>query len=297
MIGKSKAVARPRVACEIASDRVMAGRASERGAIVEHVSAELPPGALVADLTEPNLRDRNAVFRVLHEALEAVSGRDTDVIAVLPDAAARVVLLDFDSLPANRKEAEAVVRFRLKKALPFDVDKSQVSYHAHTADSTVRVVAAVALSSVVEEYESLFREAGYDPGFVMPSTLATLGAVGGDQPTLVVKVDSRTISIAILSGGQLLQFRSLENPHGTAVTGEKLAEDVYPSVVFFQDTYQLNIKEILISGIPEPLHAAPALEAQTGAEVLDLVGALPADLVAGVTPKWRMGGIVGALVS
>jgi len=46
---------------------------------------------------------------------------------------------------------------------------------------------------------------------------------------------------------------------------------VYPSVVFFQDTYHLNIERIYIAGLPESGGAAPALRAQTGAEVQELV--------------------------
>ncbi len=42
---------------------------------------------------------------------------------------------------------------------------------------------------------------------------------------------------------QLLLFRTLENTRGVTISGEQLAEEVYPSVVFFQDTYQLNIDE------------------------------------------------------
>ena len=38
------------------------------------------------------------------------------------------MLLDFDTLPDKREDAEAVVRFRLKKSLPFDVDQSAVSF-------------------------------------------------------------------------------------------------------------------------------------------------------------------------
>ena len=167
------------------------------------------------------------------------------MIAVLPDSAVRVVLLDFESLPTKRDEAEAVVRFRLKKSLPFDVDKAKVSYHAQSHQRGVRVVAAVALNSIVEEYESVFRDAGYNPGVVLPSTLAALGAASADRPTLVVKVDARTTSIAILEQepGAVVPYAG--KPQGTAITGEKLAEDVYPSVVFFQDTYKLNIEQIL----------------------------------------------------
>jgi len=46
-------------------------------------------------------------------------------------------------------------------------------------------------------------------------------------------VDARTTSIAILDKQQLLLFRTLENTRGVTISGEQLAEDVYPSVVFF----------------------------------------------------------------
>jgi type IV pilus assembly protein PilM len=54
------------------------------------------------------------------------------VIAILPDTSVRVVLLDFETLPAKRDEAEAVVRFRLKKSLPFDPADARISYHAQS---------------------------------------------------------------------------------------------------------------------------------------------------------------------
>jgi type IV pilus assembly protein PilM len=296
MLGKTPSSARPKVACEISSDRVLAGRGGD-GSVVDCAAYPLATGVVAPDLTEANLRDRNAVYRALHDALDSVSGRSTDVIAVLPDAAVRVVLLDFETLPNKRDEAEAVIRFRLKKSLPFDVDKAKVSYHAQTATTGMRVVAAVALTSVIEEYESVFTEAGYNPGVVLPSTLASLGVASGERPTLVVKVDSRTTSIAILAQRELLLFRTLENSSGTSITGEKLAEEVYPSVVFFQDTYNLNIDQIFVSGLPEAREAAPALQAQTGAEVRDLVSSLPVEKISGSVPKWQMSGVVGALVS
>jgi type IV pilus assembly protein PilM len=219
------------------------------------------------------------------------------VIAVLPDAAVRVVLLDFDTLPANSEEAEGVVRFRLKKSLPFDMDKAKLSYHAQPSNNGVRVIAAVALTSVIEDYESAFREAGYSPGVVLPSMLAALGAADARLPTLVIKVDARTTSIAILEQEQLLLFRTLENTRGVTITGEQLAEEVYPSVVFFQDTYHLNIDQIFVAGLPESGGAAPALRAQTGAEVRELVSGSQLGSSVGAIPKWRMAGVVGALLS
>ncbi|MBS1852696.1 MAG: hypothetical protein JST79_17460 [Acidobacteria bacterium] len=298
MSGKSSSSAKPKLACEIAADRILAGRVSDNGAMVEScVSQELAPGSVVPDLTENNLRQRESVQRAIRDALSSVGGRSRDVIAVLPDAAVRVVLLDFETLPSKQEEAEGVVRFRLKKSLPFDVEKAKVSYHAQVTEGAIRLVAAVSLSSVVEDYEAAFREAGYSPGVVLPSMLAALGAAPADKPTLVVKVDARTTSIAVLDKGQLLLFRTLENPRGVAITGEQLAEEVYPSVVFFQDTYQLNIDRIFLSGLPEISGAGAALHAQTGAEVRELISASQLGGSLGGAPKWRMAGVVGALLS
>jgi type IV pilus assembly protein PilM len=291
--------AKPKLACEIASDRVVAGRLADNGDLVEMCAAqELAPGIVVADLVENNLRQRSTVCAAIESALGSVAGRSRDVIAVVPDAAVRVVLLDFDTLPSDGEEAESVVRFRLKKSLPFDVEKAKVSYHVQKSKDGVRVVAAVAMASVIEDYETAFRDAGFNPGVVLPSMLAALGAAEGQRPTLVVKVDARTTSIAILSDDQLQLFRTLENARGATITGEQLAEEVYPSVVFFQDTYHLNIERIYVAGLSEAGGAAPALQAQTGAEVRELVAASQLGMSSGTAvPRWRMAGVAGALLS
>ena len=77
------------------------------------------------------------------------------MIAIVPDAAVRVMLVEFDTLPSDQEEALGVVRFRLKKSLPFDVDKAKVSYHAQKVRDEIRVVAAVAMGSVIDDYESV----------------------------------------------------------------------------------------------------------------------------------------------
>jgi len=295
----SKSKPRPRIACEVSSDRVLAGRLAEKGGVLEACAArELAPGSVVPDLTELNLRQPEAVRKAINDAIGGIAGRARDVIAVVPDAAVRVVLLDFDTLPQNAQEADSVVRFRLKKSLPFDVDKAKVSYHTQTALGGLRLVAAVALNSVIEDYESAFRDAGFNAGVVLPSMLAALGAAEADRPTLVLKVDARTTSLAILDTGQLLLFRTLENTRGVTITGEQLAEEVYPSVVFFQDTYHTNIERIYVAGLPESGGASPALRAQTGADVRELVeSSRIGDTDGSAAPRWRMAAGVGALIA
>ena len=290
---------KPKLACEIAADRVLAGRLNDGGAGLEVCAAHaLAPGSVVPDLVENNVRQREPVRAGIVEALGTVAGRSKDVIAVVPDAAVRVMLVEFDTLPSDQEEALGVVRFRLKKSLPFDVEKAKVSFHAQKIKDEVKVVAAVGMASVIEDYEGVFREAGYNPGVVLPSMLAALGAADGKRPTLVVKVDAHTTSIAILNEDQLQLFRTLENARGVTISGEQLAEEVYPSVVFFQDTYHLNIEKIYVAGLSEAGGAAPALRAQTGAEVQELVASAQlGSSTGGPVPRWRMAGVVGALIS
>ncbi len=121
------------------------------------------------------------------------------------------MLLDFDTLPEKPQDADAVVRFRLKKSLPFDVDQSAVSFDRQGTANPVRVVAAVTPRTVLEEYESLVRDAGYNPGAVLPSMLAALGLVDASRPTMVIKVERGTTTFAIVDQNQLLLYRALEN--------------------------------------------------------------------------------------
>lgn len=290
-------IAKPKLACEIAADRVLAGRLNGARTLEACATRELAPGLVVPDLVENNLRQREAVSAGIESALNSVGVRSHDVIAIIPDASLRVMMVDFDTLPSDHEEALGVVRFRLKKSLPFDVDKAKISFHAQKVKDEVRVVAAVALASVIDDYEAAFRAAGFNPGVVLPSMLAALGAADGKRPTLVVKVDADTTSIAILNEDQLQLFRTLENLRGGTITGEQLAEEVYPSIVFFQDTYHLNIERIYVAGLADAASAAAALLSQTDAEVQDLVETSQLGASAAMVPRWRMAGVVGALIS
>src|SRR3954447_15079299 len=98
--------AKPKLACEIAPDRVIAGRASDSRHVVELCStSELTPGCVVPDLTENNVPQRDMVVTAPRRAVDQVCEHSRDVIAMLPDAAVRAVMLDFDTLADNPKEA------------------------------------------------------------------------------------------------------------------------------------------------------------------------------------------------
>ena len=290
---------RPRLACEITADSVIAARAAEHGGSVElHAIRRLPSGSVLPSLKDTNVLEPAALANAVADALQTVGGRSRDMTAILPDAAIRTVLLDFDSLPEDPINAAGVVRFRMRKTLPFDVDKARLSYHITRTATQVRVVAAVALASVIEEYEAAIREAGYAPGVVLPSTLASRSAVESERPTLVVKVDPAAVTVAILDQDDLRLVRTLENNHGRQISAQQLADDVYPSVVFFQDTFGSAIERVLVGGVDSLHEFAPALQQLTNTAVEPLVGAryLSGALSGMPGATAQLAGVVGALV-
>src|ERR1035438_9553532 len=120
---------RPRVACEVSAERVVAARASEKAQMLEAVESKtLPAGTVTPGLQQANIAAREALVTALRDSLAPVAGRSRDITLVIPDASTRILLLDFDTLPEKSEDADAVVRFRLKKSLPFDVDASSVSF-------------------------------------------------------------------------------------------------------------------------------------------------------------------------
>ncbi len=281
------------LACEIAPGRVTAARGTS--GIVETASARsLSAGAIAPALTGDNVINRDELVGAVRDALATVGGRGKDLILVVPDSVVRVVLLDFESLPDKREDADGVIRFRLKKSLPFDVEKAQLSYDIRHTAAGLKVVAAVAQPAVIEQYESVVHDAGFQAGMVLPSTLAALGAVDASRPTLVLKVDSQTTTVTIVDKDQLLLFRTLEGGGGTA-TGERIAEDVYPSLVFLQDNYGLSVERVLVAGVPNVAEIAPVLQQQTGARVGELVES--STVAASGVSRGELAGVIGALLA
>jgi type IV pilus assembly protein PilM len=290
-------IPRPRVACEISAERVVAARAADKMAALESATSQnMPSGALAPGMHQANLAARAPIVTAVRESLEIVSARSRDVILIIPDATTRIILLDFDTLPDKPEDAEGVVRFRLKKSVPFDVDQSAVAFDRHTVGSGLRVIAAVTPRSVLDEYESAVREAGYNPGTVMPSMIAALGAVDATtEPTMVIKVESGTTTFAIVDRDQLLLYRALENG-GVAVTGESLIEDVNTSLVYFEDRYNVNVERVLVSGVQsrDTLQAAFSDRAM---RVEELVSPSLAGAAASNVSRFALAGVAGALVS
>lgn len=298
-----KSSLRPRLACEITPAGVIAARQSANGSSdggVVVAFSPLPAGTVNPGLADANFADQPTVVTALKKALDEVAARDKQLTLVIPDAAVRVLLMDFDTLPAKVQEALPIVRFRLKKLAPFEVDDAAVSYQVLRQESEqTKVLATVMPGAIRAEYESAVRAAGYEPGVVLPATLASLAALPAEGASLVINHNGYSLTTAITKGDELLLHRTLELPAGDELRQEELARIVSVAMAYFEDTLQMqpNVLNYVGPGGAQEFRRVlgPAIE-EYGLNVRDLV---PGPSFGVLTPMTQglVAGVVGALAN
>ncbi|MFP5230170.1 MAG: hypothetical protein ACLGXA_21345 [Acidobacteriota bacterium] len=290
--------ARPEVACEIRPEGVTAARSGKKPGEMVAAFAPLPEGAVAAGLKVPNLTDARAVRTAVESALESLGVRGQEITLVVPDAAARVLLLDFDALPSKRQEALPVVRFRLRKMVPFDVETAAVSYQVMAQkDEQISVLVTVMPRDVLEEYESVVREAGYEPGAVLPSTVAAAGAVPDDSATLMVNLSGASVTTAVTQGSEMLLHRSMDLPLEARAREEELAQAVITALAWYEDTLSRLPSTMFYSGPGGASVASQSRWASLVEPAPKLVDLTPAEAPSAMTsvPAGAMAGVTGAL--
>jgi type IV pilus assembly protein PilM len=292
---------RPRLACEITGAGVVAARPGEAEQEIVSSFAPLRPGVLTAGLQSPNFSERAAVAAALRQALDEISVKESQITVVIPDAAVRVLVLDFDQLPPKPAEALPIIRFRLRKLVPFEVDDAAVSYQVMSSKpGLLRAIVAVAPAAVLAEYESAVREAGYEPGVVLPSTMAALAAVSTDEPALVINRNGTSLTTAITRQNELLLHRTLEltekdwSPQENLIhSAEELQQSITVAVAYFEDTLNVPPRQLLCCGFAAPSELTHLL----GDDRIPVRELVPTPYISRTMPGGILAGVVGALAN
>lgn len=240
---------RPPSAVDLTPEGVLAATLPGPGSAPVYAFAALPAGALVAGVEGANLRQPDVVAAAIRTALDEVSPGKRAVTLVLPDTLVRVFVLDFDTLPAKPAEAVPVLRFRLRKMVPFDVEHAGVSYQVLSQDKDqTRVLAAVLPGAILAEYEAAVRAAGYEPGAVLPSSLAALEAMDAMEAVLAANLSRQALTTTIANGQDLLLYRTLDLPdHPMQRIGE-IQRGIAVAAAYYEDKLQVRPQHLYYAG-------------------------------------------------
>ena len=264
----------PPLVFEISERSVTAVRRHSRGLDVEaKAERELAEGTILSSPGKQNVQLpdelEQAVESLFHELGPA---KRPDAALLLPDACARLTTLDFDQLPGDGKERLELIRLRLKKTLPFDVELARIAYQAQRTTAGWALLVAVTLPEVVKQYESPLQKVGLETGFVAVSAASALNLVPTDGMVLFVKLAARSLTIAAVEKGVVRMVRSVELAPdadlSSSVGLEEMTADLFPTTVFVADNLGAPVAKVVLCGFDQLLPSAvPYFSSELGVDV------------------------------
>jgi type IV pilus assembly protein PilM len=226
---------RPSVAVDVGASRVVVVRLGAGSPPAASYAVEpLPSGAVVPGPLTPNIVDEAVVAQAVSRALDAV-GRPRRLALVLPDAVAKVSLIRFEKVPTSGHDLEALIRWQMRKSVPFRVDEAQVTWaEGQSLDAGGReFVVAVARREIVAQYEKVVAGGGSHVGLVDLATFNLVNLVLAHEAPddwLLVHVAADSTTLAIVRRGQVIFYRQ------RGVDAEESLEDlVHQSAMYYED--------------------------------------------------------------
>jgi type IV pilus assembly protein PilM len=245
------AMPHPALVVEIARTHVAAARWGARHGQLDCVAVEpLPAGSVMASPVETNVTGPDAVRSALERVFASVPSLGTPLALLIPDPVVRVFLLPFDTLPRRADEAMPLLRWRLKKSVPFDMDDAIISWMRQSGrEGNLEVVTAVARRQIIREYEVIVESLGANAAVVLSSTLATLPLVEERGPTLLVRMCGRTMATAIVHGSNLCVYRATEMPaEAQLLDPQAMLDEIFPAIAYYQDSWRAVVEQARLSG-------------------------------------------------
>jgi type IV pilus assembly protein PilM len=209
---------------------------------------EFAPGVVKVSPLKDNIQQPEAFTQAIESLTASLppSKKPRPAALILPDYAARLQVLDFDTFPSNAEEQQALVRFRMKKSIPFDVESAAVSYYQQPSSSKkVEVVAASMSLEIAGRYEAPFRAAGFHPGLVTTSALAALSLAPRIGLNMIAKLSPGTLTVLVVDGDSLRLVRCVELEDGSL---EELTGLMHPTLVYVEDELKRRPDRLLLCG-------------------------------------------------
>jgi Tfp pilus assembly PilM family ATPase len=233
--------AHPIAAIEVRSRSIGVVRLAREGrrlSLGAAASLDLPEGAIRVSMTQPNVTDPAAFRDTLRSVLERAGALHVGRVAlVLPDPVARLALLPGSEVAAKRrKQSEELIRFRLRKAVPFDVRDARLAFAGGGTRAADSVLVAAAYLPVIESYEEACRAVGLHAGLVELSGLALLNAAFGALPPadrLLINWDEDYVTLLLARGEWPVLVRTLAGE--AAASPDEVAREVGNTILYYRE--------------------------------------------------------------
>ncbi len=207
---------------------------------VSHVAWQ--PETITLSLREPNIRNADAFVTAVRSAHEQLQCRSKMVAVSLPDGASRIILFDLDGRFKSRSEAVDLIRWKLKKNIPFDPADTMVDYQQLTVreNGDLALMVAIASRAVITQYEDLIAAAGLVPSRIDCNSLNIFRLfdkrLSLQQESILVSFYAGTLTVTMFVEGIPEFFRS-KDLSGCGATDSRVYREISSSLLVYRERF------------------------------------------------------------
>jgi type IV pilus assembly protein PilM len=259
--------------CTGGAKLVLLGRGEKTLRLAACCVTPFPPGTIKFSLREENIQAPHAFVAAIREGHLRLLTTNKRIAVSLPDSAGRVMLMDVETRFKNRDEGADVIRWKLKKNFPLDVNDIHLDYQIlQEKDSgALSVLVAVISKQVINQYEDLFVEAGLEPDIIDFTTFNLyklfLHRLEMAENAAFVTFYGGVLTMLVFYSGILTFYRSKELSDGLQ-GGNRVYSEINSSLLVYQNKYANQaIDKVFCMAVDEDVEAFRSVVAEaTGIE-------------------------------
>ncbi len=211
-------------------------------------------GPLGAPMHEPQ-----NFMRLADELVEGLAGPIKEASLVLPDSWLRLVFTEVSELPRKRQAREEMLRWKLKKLVPFRIEDLRISATQvtpfPTQEQPVRLLVGFAVERLISQIEDAFAAVGVELGRVVNTTLALAASlehtVEAQDLAGLVAVYPEAYTLSFFRRGEPLLYRYKATGDAPAA-GAAVHRDLRLTDSFLRQHFpQAPISRIFLAAPPE----------------------------------------------
>jgi Tfp pilus assembly PilM family ATPase len=211
----------------------------------------LPEGLVRVSLTEPNIT-RESEFLTLLSATAEKAGfsRKLKLSVTLPEGSAHSQIVTLEHKPASRAELEQMLAWKIGRTTNLKAADLRLSFTPLSQQSgQPRWLVAGVHQQVLDQYERLFSQLGWQAGLILPQHLGEAqwllrGGAAADEDQALVSVNEQGFVVVLVRGTEPLLIREV------TCTPQEREDEFFRLLVFYRDRMNPThpLKRVLVIG-------------------------------------------------
>jgi hypothetical protein len=225
-------------------------------------AAALPPESFQKGLLGGPPRDAEAFGQVVGGFVQSLPTTVSDASLVVPDAWLRVTFSESSELPRQAAQRDEVLRWKLKRLVPFRVDDLRIDAVGVTPlasqEEPRRLLLGFALEPLLAAVEAAFDAAGVRLGRITSRSLAELAALeppeSGPQLNALAVVESDGYTLVFARGGEpvLHRYKATTDELPDETRSSFVARDLKLTRTFVDEHFpDSRLGRVLLAAPPE----------------------------------------------